>query len=471
MHNKKRNIIIAIMVAMFLAAFEGTVVTTAMPTIAKSLHGYDLISLIFSSYLLTSAVSTPIYGKLSDLYGRKKMLSIGIVLFLIGSFLCGFSQSMVQLIIFRAIQGLGAGSILTITFTIVGDIFTLEERSKVQGCLSTVWGVSSLLGPFIGGFFIDYLSWHWIFFINIPFGIISILLLNKNLDEQVLNNNPKIDYLGSLFLTISIVSILLCLFTSSNLIRSLYIVCAIISLIIFYFIENKCEEPVVPFDIFSKDTVLINIISFFISAILMGIEAYTPLYTQNVLNYSAKISGVSMAPMSLTWLFSSFVLVKLFKKFGEKKVILSSILILGLTTILLRFITPDTPLIYLIFIVFIMGAGFGGSLNTLTILIQNDASYEKRGAATSTNALIRTLGQTIGVTIFGSLVNSSIVSYFTDLDISGVTADNIYSSGASSIQIKEAFFSGVHNMFYSLIFLTIICFIAGMFISKESKLT
>ncbi|GAA0077748.1 MDR family MFS transporter [Clostridium sp. CTA-5] len=471
MHNKKRNIIIAIMVAMFLAAFEGTVVTTAMPTIAKSLHGYDLISLVFSSYLLTSAVSTPIYGKLSDLYGRKKMLSIGIVLFLIGSFLCGFSQSMLQLIIFRAIQGLGAGSILTITFTIVGDIFTLEERSKVQGCLSTVWGVSSLLGPFIGGFFIDYLSWHWIFFINIPFGIISILLLNKNLDEQVLNTNPKIDYLGSLFLTISIVSILLCLFTSSNPIRVIYIVCAIISLIIFYFIENKCEEPVVPFDIFSKDTVLINIISFFISAILMGIEAYTPLYTQNVLNYSAKISGVSMAPMSLTWLFSSFVLVKLFKKFGEKKVILSSILILGLTAILLRFITPNTPLIYLIFIVFIMGAGFGGSLNTLTILIQNDASYEKRGAATSTNALIRTLGQTIGVTIFGGLVNSSIASYFTDLDISGVTADNIYSSEASSIQIKEAFFSGVHNMFYSLIFLTIICFIAGIFISKESKLT
>ena len=470
MNTKKRNVVIAIMVAMFLAAFEGTVITTAMPTIAKSLHGYNLISWVFSSYLLTSAVSTPIYGKLSDLYGRKKILSIGIIIFLIGSCLCGFSQNMFQLIIFRAIQGIGAGSILTITFTIVGDLFTLEERSKVQGCLSSVWGVSSLLGPLIGGFFIDCLSWHWIFFINIPFGIMSILLLNRNLDEQVSNTNPKIDYLGAFFLTIAIISILLCVFTSSKSGKVIYVIYAIASLIIFYFIESKCEEPVVPFDIFSKDTILMNIIAFFVSAMLMAVQAYTPLYTQNVLGYSAKISGLAMAPMSMTWLLSSFALVKLLKKYGEKTMMLSSILILALTSCLLRFVTPNTPLIYLILIVFIMGAGFGGSINTLTIFIQSAASYEKRGAATSTNALIRTLGQTIGVSVFGGLLNSSVSSYFTNLNISGVTADNIYSSGASLIQIKYAFFSGVHDIFYTLIFLTIICFIASTFISKKSKL-
>lgn len=470
MNSKKRNIVIAIMVSMFLAAFEGTVVTTAIPTIAKSLNGYNLISWVFSAYLLTSAVSTPIYGKLSDLYGRKKMLTIGIVIFLIGSFLSGFSQSMIQLIIFRAIQGIGAGSILTITFTIVGDLFDLDERSKVQGLLSSVWGVASLLGPFLGGFFIDYLSWHWIFFINIPFGILSIILLNKNLDEQISNTNPKIDYLGSVLLTVAIVSILLGVFTSSNIARVVYIISTIISLSIFYFVEKKSEEPVVPFDIFSKDTILMNIIAFFISAVLMAIEAYTPLYTQNVLGYSAKISGLAMAPMSLTWLLSSFILVKLFKKFGEKKVILGSVFIILVTSCLLKFLTPTTPLIYLIIIVFIMGAGFGGSINSLTILIQNAAISEKKGAATSTNALIRTLGQTIGVSIFGGLVNSSIYSYFTDINITGVTADNIYSSGVSTLQIKEAFFSGVHNIFFLLIFLTIICFVVGLFISKESKL-
>lgn len=312
MNKKKRNIIIAIMVSMFLAAFEGTVVTTAMPTIAKSLNGYNLMSWVFSSYLLTSAVSTPIYGKMSDLYGRKKMLSIGIVIFLIGSALCGFSQSMIQLIAFRAIQGIGAGSILTVTYTIVGDVFDLEERSKVQGCLSTVWGVSSLLGPFIGGFFIDYLSWHWIFFINIPFGILSIFLLNKNFEEKLSNSNPKIDYLGSIFLTISIVSILLGVFTTSSSVKIIYTILTIVSLIIFYLIEKKSKEPIVPFDIFSKDTILLNLIGFFVAVILMVIEVYMPLYTQNVMGYSAKISGLLMAPMSITWLLSSFILVKLF---------------------------------------------------------------------------------------------------------------------------------------------------------------
>lgn len=470
MDSKKRNIVIAIMVAMFLAAFEGTVVTTAMPTIAKSLNGYNLISWVFSAYLLTSAVSTPIYGKLSDLYGRKKMLSIGIVIFLIGSSLCGLSQSMVQLIIYRAIQGIGAGAILTITFTIVGDIFTLEERSKVQGCLSTVWGVSSLLGPFLGGYLIEYLSWHWIFFINVPFGILSIILLSKNLEEQVSTGKPKIDYLGSIFLTIAIVAILLSVFTPNTSTRIISIVTAVISLIIFYFVEQKCEEPLVPFDIFTKDAILMNFITFFIAAILMAVEAYTPIYTQNVLGYSAKISGISMAPMSLTWLLSSFILVKLFKKFGEKKVLLAAILILGLTSFLLRFLTVSSPLIMLILIIFVMGAGFGLSLNTLTIVIQSSVSYEKRGAATSTNALVRTLGQTIGVSIFGGVINSSISSYFKELNVTGVTSDNIYTSGATAMQIKESFFSGVHNIYFALIFLAVICFVAGIFISKDSKL-
>ena len=158
MKQNKRNIVIAIMLAMFLAAFEGTVVTTAMPTISKSLNGFNLISWVFSSYLLTSAVSTPVYGKLSDLYGRRKIIVTGIIIFIIGSFLCALSTSMVHLILFRTIQGIGAGSILTISFTIVGDIFEIEERAKIQGTLNTVWGIAGLIGPFIGGFILDYLS-------------------------------------------------------------------------------------------------------------------------------------------------------------------------------------------------------------------------------------------------------------------------------------------------------------------------
>jgi multidrug resistance protein len=206
---RKRNIITALMVAMFIGAIEGTVVTTAIPTIVKDLSGFGLISWVFSTYFLTSAISTPVYGKLADLYGRKNILCIGITIFLVGSCLCGLSQSMYQLIVFRALQGLGAGSIFTVTYTIVGDIFSLAERTKVQGWLNAVWGIASIIGPFVGGFFIDYLSWHWIFFINVPFGIICIVLLQKYFKESLKRRKPRIDYAGILVLSAAIITLLL----------------------------------------------------------------------------------------------------------------------------------------------------------------------------------------------------------------------------------------------------------------------
>ena len=172
---KKKNLVISLLLVMFLAAVEGTIVTMATPTIARSLQGLDMISLVFSVYLLTSAVSTPIYGKLADLFGRKNTLSIGIIIFLAGSVFCGFARNIIMLIAFRAVQGLGAGSIFTIAYTIIGDVFPLEERARLQGGLNAVWGIASLAGPFLGGFLIDALSWHWIFFINIPFGLLPCL--------------------------------------------------------------------------------------------------------------------------------------------------------------------------------------------------------------------------------------------------------------------------------------------------------
>ncbi len=462
MNGKNRNIVIAIMVVMFLAAFEGTVVTTAMPTIAKNLKGYNLISWVFSAYLLTSAVSTPIYGKLSDLFGRKKMITIGILIFLLGSSLCGFSQNMVQLILFRTIQGIGAGSILTITYTIIGDLFTVSERTKIQGWLSTVWGIASLLGPFLGGFLIDSLSWRWIFFINIPFGLLSIFLLNKNLKETLVKNIAKIDYIGALLLSISIMSVLFGVFVTSPLFKIGCFFILIISLISFYFVENKAEDALVPFSIFTRTTVIANLIGFFISGTLMAVEAYTPLYTQNVLGFGPTMSGLIMAPMSVSWLLSSFVLSRTLPKYGEKKIIQVALLILILSSILLIFIGISTPIIYLIFFVVLMGFGFGCIFTTTTIMVQSAVDYDQRGVSTSTNSLIRTLGQTIGVSIFGGIVNSSISNYFHNLGINGVNSKNIYESMATIDQIKNSFFIGVHNIYLTLIFLTIVCFIISI---------
>ena len=480
MYARKRNITIALMVAMFLGAVEGTVVTTAVPTIVRDLKGFELISWVFSLYLLTSAVSTPIYGKLADLYGRKNILSIGIIIFLIGSCLCGLSQNMYQLISFRTLQGLGAGSIFTITYTIVGDVFTLEERARIQGWLSTVWGVASLMGPFLGGFLIDNLSWHWIFFINLPFGILSVVLLQKYLKEDFEKRRPKIDYLGSMVLSTSIIILLYgFLIGEKGKLGYTYIIiiCILISLfliILFYVIEKKAIEPIIPFEIFTTTSIIVNIISFLSAATLIAMDVYMPIYIQNVLGYGAMISGLSIAPISIAWLLSSFILAKAIPKYGERLVVGSSTLILLTSCLLLPTLGINSPLILVIIYTFIMGFGFGGCFTTLTIVVQASVNYTKRGVATSTNALVRTLGQTIAVSIFGGVFNISIVKYFNDIGIKGVEPDNLYSVVGSNSRvtlnnIKASLNSGLHVLFTMLIFIIVICVVLSLRLPSSLK--
>lgn len=448
---RKRNIVAAVMVAMFLGAVEGTIVTTAMPTIVKDLNGFELISWVFSLYLLTSAISTPIYGKLSDLYGRKNVLCTGIVIFLIGSSLCGLSQNMYQLIAFRALQGLGAGSIFTVTYTIVGDVFSLSERAKVQGWLSTVWGIASLVGPFLGGFLIDTLSWNWIFFINLPFGILSIILLQRNLSETFEKKNHKIDYAGTAVLSLAIMALLYGVLSggkSNNWLSVpiiLSLALAFVLLTFFYFIERKAVEPIFPFEIFTKTNTVVNVISFLGSAVLIGVDVYMPIYIQNVLGFSATVSGLAVAPLSVSWLLSSVILAKAIPGFGERIVIGMSNLVLLISCSLLLVLGTGSPLILVVIYTFIMGFGFGGGFTTLTIVVQASVDYSKRGAATASNALIRTLGQTIGVSVLGSILNLFIIKY-SDLSNTGLKQ-----IGPNKASLNSA----LHVVFIALILLTL----------------
>lgn len=480
MDSKKRNIVIALMVAMFLGAVEGTVVTTAIPTIAKDLQGFKMISLVFSVYLLASAISTPICGKLSDLYGRKNILSIGIVIFLIGSFLCGLSQTMVMLIGFRAIQGLGAGAIFTVTFTIVGDIFTLEEKPKVQGSLSTVWGVASLAGPFLGGILIDTLSWHWVFFVNIPFGILSVILLQKNLKETFEKKKHTIDFAGIVTLSAAML-VFLNMFLSAenvgnnqNLFIAVSIGITVILLMAFILIERKAKEPTIPFDIFTRTSTIVNLISFMTSAILIGLDVYMPIYIQNILGFNATISGLSLAPMSVSWLLASFILGKCIIKYGEKTIILVSSGILLASVALLPTLGINSPLVLVLIYAAIMGFGFGGAFTTLTIVVQESVEYNKRGAAIATNSLIRTLGQTIGVSVLGSVFNFYIIQYFLGKDIHGVDPGNLYKASSNAVtvtaeQIKLSLNSSLHVLFYILIGISALSFILSIVMPKIER--
>ncbi|OOM70713.1 multidrug resistance protein 3 [Clostridium puniceum] len=481
MNYRKRNIVIALMVAMFLGAVEGTVVTTAIPTIVKDLQGFEIISSVFSVYLLTSAISTPIYGKLSDLYGRKDILSIGIMIFLIGSFLCGLSQNMYMLIGFRAIQGIGAGAIFTVTYTIIGDVFTLDERPKVQGLIGTVWGIASLIGPLFGGILIDMLSWHWIFFINIPFGILSVILIQRNLKENLKKTKHNIDFAGIITLSMAM-SIFLNIFISTetisfnhNIFTVISLLITIILLIAFYKIERNAKEPIFPFDIFTKISTIVNLVSFLASAVLIGSNVYLTIYMQNVLGFSAKISGLALAPMSVAWLIASIILGKCIVKYGAKVVILISNFILVISAILITTLGINSSLLLVLGYVSIMGFGFGGAFTTLTIIVQESVEYNKRGAATAANSLLRTLGQTIGVSVFGSIFNSYIVKYFTELGINGVDPSNLYNSSIANTaisieQIKLSLNSSLHVLFIILIMISILSLILSIIMPKiENK--
>src|SRR5256714_8242196 len=251
-------VIIALMLGMSLASLDTTIVGTAMPTIIGKLGGINLYSWVFSAYLLTSTTTVPIYGKLADLYGRKPIFIIGSSLFLLGSVASGAAQSMEQLIIFRAVQGVGAGAVLPIVLTIIGDIFTLEERARVQGLFSGVWGLSSIVGPALGGLIVDHFSWHWVFYINLPFGLVSVLLVLTSLKEDVERKHHHLDYIGTLALTGGVVALLFALLQGGTTwawisLPSLGLFTAtIVLLVLFIYVEHRAAEPILPLTLFNN---------------------------------------------------------------------------------------------------------------------------------------------------------------------------------------------------------------------------
>ncbi|MFD2371190.1 MDR family MFS transporter [Brevibacillus sp. GCM10020057] len=455
----QRKITVALMIATFLSAIEATIVSTAMPTIVNKLGGLELISWVYAVYLLTSAVTTPIFGKIADLFGRKNVFLWGCALFLVGSMLCGLSQSMEQLILFRAIQGIGAGAVVPITFTIIGDIFTFEERARVQGLFASIWGIAGIFGPLVGGFFVDYVSWHWIFFINVPFGLLSVWLIVKNLHEKLEKRERKIDYGGAVTFTIGTTALLYALLTGGNeyawnspVIYSLLIV-TVVFLVVFFAIQRRHPEPMLPIQLFHiREVSVPNLISFLASAILIGITAYLPLWIQGVLQKGAIYSGLILMPMSIGWPIGATLGGRLLVRYGARPISLLGILFLVLGTFCLSLITMTTPPWLIFGIVFVLGLGFGLSITIFTIVVQSAVDWNLRGVATSSNTFVRTLGQTLGVSVMGTFLNQHIGSH----------AD----SGA---QVPPATLAaGIHQNFLIVAALALVCLIIAFWLPKKN---
>lgn len=416
-----------LVISTFLTAIEGTIVSTAMPKIVEDLGSSHLYTWVISIYLLAIVISTPIFGKLADLYGRKLMFFIGTIIFLIGSTLSGLAQTMDQLVFYRLIQGIGAGSLATIPFTIIGDIFEFEMRAKMQAWMGSVWGVAAIVGPLTGGFIVDQISWHWIFFFNIPFGIVSLILIGIGLHEQIKKKKHSIDYGGMVTFAIAMASFLYALteLKEKNEVTLLFIVLCIISLImigVFLWIEMKVKEPMLPLALFKNPIISIsNVAGLLLGFVLVTITFFIPLWIQGVQNLNATLSGIAVLPMSVTWTFGSLAVGKWLNRNNLSIIPLIGITIITVACIGFTLLQPDSTIAYIMVVSGVIGVGFGIAYTAFTVAVQSAVDWNQRGAAMGSHNLLRNLGQTIGISISGlwlsdelsgPALESSLISVF-----------------------------------------------------------
>ncbi|MCI1694553.1 MDR family MFS transporter [Aneurinibacillus aneurinilyticus] len=483
MKTNRRNVTIAMLVATFLAAIEVTIVSTAMPRIVSDLGGLKLISWVFAIYLLTTSVTTPIYGKLADLFGRKVIFTFGTAVFLLGSALCGLAQSMEQLIVYRAIQGIGAGAVLPVTFTIIGDIYSFEERAKIQGLFSSVWGISGIVGPLVGGFFVDVLSWHWIFFVNIPFGIIAVIMVWMYLNESFEKKKQHIDYAGAVTFTVGMCALLYAFLTGgqeyswgSGIILTLFAV-AVIFLGVFIIVEIKSQEPMLPLQLFSIRSISIsNLVSFIVSAVLIAITAYLPMWIQGVYGGAATNSGLALAPMSIGWLLGAIASGQLMIRIRTRNTALIGLATIMLASLWLALISMGTSQFVIIAIMFITGLGFGLAVTVFTVTVQSSVDWKLRGAATASNSFVRTLGQTVGIALFGTLFNSAIARYMQEHGMeAGTDMNQLLSPEAAShlpaqliMSMREGLAYALHNVFLIMCIVAVMALVAGLWMPRTN---
>ncbi len=412
-------ILAAVMLAMFVGAIEATIVSTAMPAITADLGGFQLYSWVFSSYLLMSTVTVLLYGKLSDIFGRKPALTLGMSLFLIGSILCGFAESMEWLIVFRFIQGLGAGAVMPIASTIVGDIYSKEERAKIQGYLSSVWGISAVMGPAIGGLLVETIGWQYVFWINVPLGVLSLAVLWIFLKENVEKNTSPIDYKGAVLLSAGL-TILLYLLVEGGisipwLSPTALSMLAVSVLIIILFVRHEltAPDPMMPFSIWRNRAIFVaNIVSLTTGVLLIGISSYLPAFVTGVMGESATIAGFTLTAMSIGWPIAATVAGRLLIKIGYYRTSLIGGISLIIGSLLFVLMKPDYGPLWPTVSSFFVGVGMGLTTTSFIVSIQSAVPWKLRGAATAANMFMRNLGSTVGVALLGGILNSSIRSTF-----------------------------------------------------------
>ena len=395
--------VVGVLLAMFMAAMEATVVGTAMPTVVQKLGGIELYGWVGAVYLLTATVTMPLYGKLSDLYGRKPIMMLGMAVFLAGSVASGLSQSMMQLIVFRAIQGVGAGGLQPVAITIVGDIFKPAERARIQGVFGAVWGVAGMSGPLLGGLIVDALSWRWVFFINVPFGLLSALMLTMFFHEPIQKKEHTLDVGGTVLLASAVVALLL---GASRFAPLLMLPLAALLLVGFVVVERRAREPVLSLSLLRRRIMAVSSVAgALVGSVMSSSVIYLPLYVQAVLAATPTQAGGAVAPMLVGWPIASAVSGRLLPKTGYRPLVRTGFAIvavasIGVAVLLRRGVTAPV----LGGAMFLMGCGMGLANTALLIAVQESASWEERGVATASTMFFRSIGGAIAVGALGAVL-------------------------------------------------------------------
>ncbi|HYP44676.1 MAG TPA: MDR family MFS transporter [Propionibacteriaceae bacterium] len=460
LRSERGPVLLSIMLSMSLVAIDATILATAVPSIVDDLGGFAHFPWLFSIYLLAQAVSVPIYGKLSDQFGRKPVMLFGIAAFLVGSVLCGFAWSMTALIAARAIQGLGAGAVQPTAMTMVGDLYSLSERARVQGYVASVWAVSSVVGPTLGGVFADYLSWRWIFFINIPLGGAAAWVLIRRFSEDVEKKKHHIDFAGVALLAVGSSLVILglleggILWAWSSLTSIAILSGGALVLVAFVFIERRAVEPILPGWIFRRRVLnSTNVASLCVGVMLMGLTSYIPLYVQGVLGTSALVAGFALAALTLGWPLAASYSGHIYLRIGFRNTaLIGSVVVLGGSALLLL-LAPGSSVWLVAASCFLTGVGFGLVASPILVAAQATVDWQDRGVVTGTNMFARSMGSALGIAVFGAIANASLSAR---LGGHGSTTASSVPAGALAPALHEVF---VGAALVAVVLLVVVAFI------------
>jgi EmrB/QacA subfamily drug resistance transporter len=464
-------ILAAVMAASFMIAIEATIVSTAMPQIAGQLGDLQYYAWVFSSFLLAQTATTVVFGKLADLYGRRSVLLIGIGNFLLGSILCGFAWSMASLIVFRLVQGLGAGAIQPVSITVIGDLYAMHERGKVQGWLASVWGVSSVIGPLAGGLIIQHVSWAWIFWINVPIGLAAAAGFFLFLRETVSTQERSVDVVGAGLFTVAIAALMVALTEAGTDGGRTAVIAAVICVVaglLFVGQERRARDPMIAFALWSRRAIAAtNAATLFSGMAVIGLTTFLPMYVQAVMGRSPLEAGFMLTAMVLGWPIAATLGARNFARFGLQPILILGAALLPVGAVPFVLLSPTTPPLVAGFGSLVMGFGMGFLSTAAIVLIQGSVDWSERGAATASNLFARNLGSTLGAAVLGTVLNASLAGGHAG---SLRQIQQLLQGGGSAggVASRAALAHGLHLTFWGVLLIAAVTLALSVFVPRAT---